>query len=250
MATMKQCLECGNAVSSEASSCPHCNTGFPHGAKCMVCLEPTQVSKAVEVTLNGSYGPFVVHLHPDCHHKTNTFEYSCPACKNKITEVPSPSLNASCKNCGQPLPVTYCYYCGQSIIKGRSGATEITVKTEPGTGLPCSEKRTVWAHKVCTQSQSKGAKCFIATAVYGDINCDEVRLLRNFRDRVLLKHMVSRSIVSFYYVISPPIAKYISHRPRLRTPLRHVFDIFVSCLSGKKHRMNRGDPRDGSRTNS
>lgn len=50
--------------------------------------------------------------------------------------------------------------------------------------------------------EDKG-KCFIATAVYGDTNAPEVRLLRRFRDEFLLPFLPGRLLVSTYYLVSP-----------------------------------------------
>ena len=41
--------------------------------------------------------------------------------------------------------------------------------------------------------------CFIATAVYGDINAPEVRALRGFRDDVLRQSFTGRLLVELYY---------------------------------------------------
>jgi len=46
---------------------------------------------------------------------------------------------------------------------------------------------------------AKGSACFIATAVYGDINAPEVQVLRNFRDRVLMESELGRKLIDFYY---------------------------------------------------
>ncbi len=55
-----------------------------------------------------------------------------------------------------------------------------------------------------------GSNCFIATACYGDYNCDEVRSFREFRDVVLLSCNLGKKIVLLYYNISPKIATWIS----------------------------------------
>lgn len=52
--------------------------------------------------------------------------------------------------------------------------------------------------------------CFIATACYSNIDAEEVKILRNFRDRQLLNNIIGLQIVRFYYIISPTIANCIS----------------------------------------
>ena len=62
--------------------------------------------------------------------------------------------------------------------------------------------------------------CFIATAAYGSRMAHEVVMLRNFRDNVLLQTSVGRSLVKFYYEISPPLANYIRSNKILKALTR------------------------------
>jgi hypothetical protein len=56
---------------------------------------------------------------------------------------------------------------------------------------------------------SESGGCFIATACYGSTECSEVRELRRFRDNFLLTHFLGQQIVELYYLISPPIARFL-----------------------------------------
>ena len=73
-----------------------------------------------------------------------------------------------------------------------------------------------------TTSDSGGSSsgCFIATAAYGSYLDPHVKILRNFRDDVLLKSRPGTAFVKFYYKNSPPIADYIAQHESLRTVFR------------------------------
>ena len=68
--------------------------------------------------------------------------------------------------------------------------------------------------------------CFIATAAYGDANAPEVERLRRFRDRQLLTNRPGTAFVRFYYRFSPPLARLIARKPRLRAAVRQTLDFF------------------------
>jgi len=62
--------------------------------------------------------------------------------------------------------------------------------------------------------------CFIATAAFGSNMHQDVKLLRQFRDEVLLTNSVGIKLTEMYYEHSPPIAKFISQHEYLRTMTR------------------------------
>jgi phage FluMu protein Com len=63
-------------------------------------------------------------------------------------------------------------------------------------------------------SGKQGSSCFIATAAYS-VNAPEVRILRRYRDEVMTPRAAGKAFVWFYYLISPPIADWVS-RSNLR----------------------------------
>lgn len=72
-----------------------------------------------------------------------------------------------------------------------------------------------------------GGGCFIATAAFGTPFEKHVSILRNFRDRFLLKTTFGRSFVKFYYEVSPPIADRIAQNESLRFMTRCILMPFV-----------------------
>ncbi|MGE5458843.1 MAG: CFI-box-CTERM domain-containing protein [Methanobacterium sp.] len=62
--------------------------------------------------------------------------------------------------------------------------------------------------------------CFIATAAFGSYLDAHVKVLRNFRDTVLLKSKLGRWFVNEYYRHSPPIAAMIRVHPTLKWAAR------------------------------
>jgi hypothetical protein len=62
--------------------------------------------------------------------------------------------------------------------------------------------------------------CFIATAAYGSSMAPNVRILREFRDRFLVKNRMGKSFVNLYYKYSPPMANFIIKHDNLRMIVR------------------------------
>ncbi len=67
---------------------------------------------------------------------------------------------------------------------------------------------------------SSDAICFIATAAYGSPMEPHVKILRAFRDRILLVNAIGKGFVRLYYTYSPPIANFIANHDSLRTIVR------------------------------
>ena len=65
-----------------------------------------------------------------------------------------------------------------------------------------------------------GGGCFIATAAYGSLMAPHVKILCEFRDRILLPNRFGKSFVDFYYKHSPPAANFIAEHGDLRAMVR------------------------------
>lgn len=62
--------------------------------------------------------------------------------------------------------------------------------------------------------------CFIATAAMGTTCAWQVDVLREFRDRTLLRSAIGTALVSAYMRWSPSFATWLEHRPRARRAVR------------------------------
>lgn len=69
--------------------------------------------------------------------------------------------------------------------------------------------------------------CFIATAAYGSYDQFDVWVLRQFRNKILLKSEAGKWLVKTYYRTSPPIADFIAQHASLRAMVRVILKPFV-----------------------
>ena len=72
--------------------------------------------------------------------------------------------------------------------------------------------------------------CFIATAAYGDYNCNAVLFFRSFRDNICKQNRIGRLFISFYYLISPPIAFIIQRSKFLQFVTRQILSILIKMI--------------------
>jgi len=67
---------------------------------------------------------------------------------------------------------------------------------------------------------SGGGGCFIATTAYRDYDHPKVQLLREFRDRYLLRNSFGRVFVGMYYRYSPSLARFVANRQPIMSLVR------------------------------
>ncbi len=72
-----------------------------------------------------------------------------------------------------------------------------------------------------------GGGCFIATSAFGSSKQPYVKILREFRNRILLPNPVGKKLVAFYYKCSPPLADVIAKHENLRVIVRIGLMPFV-----------------------
>ena len=91
--------------------------------------------------------------------------------------------------------------------------------TKVGTGKPVNEED-FWERYKRAGGQADGEYCFVATAAYGDYDHPHVRVLRGFRDEVLMSSEAGRSFVEGYYRHAPGPARWLAGHDAARTLAR------------------------------
>jgi len=77
------------------------------------------------------------------------------------------------------------------------------------------------------KNSKSGKSCFIATAVFEDIDAPELIKLRAFRDNYLSEFFLGRLFIKAYYEVSPSIAIVLKGLPRTKRVLKYIFKIFL-----------------------
>jgi len=110
----------------------------------------------------------------------------------------------------------------------------LDIETEDGLVLEaCREVTILTKGNVRTEtSKDYDEGCFIATAVYGNINAPEVNALRRFRDNTLVHNTAGRAFVDFYYSGAGKKAADIvkEHLPSTIPLLRKGLDLLVENI--------------------
>lgn len=71
----------------------------------------------------------------------------------------------------------------------------------------------------------KSDSCFIATRVYGNLEHPHTIEFREFRDRVLVKNLIGRNFIKFYYFLSPKYVEFLNDKPRLLKLTKNILEI-------------------------
>lgn len=147
-------------------------------------------------------------------------------------------------NCGTTCQAQFPVGSGVSLA-----ATAQTGSSFAGwSGAGCGAFVTVTQNMTCTatfnsnapppsQQQQQQGGCFIATAAYGSDAADDVRLLREFRDRWLLPNAAGRAFVSFYYRHSPSLAGRIRENEAARAAVRAGLVPIVWAIAHPAHAL-------------
>ncbi len=83
------------------------------------------------------------------------------------------------------------------------------------------------------RSKMRKNGCYIATAVYGSYDCENVWVLRRFRDFKLNRTFFGRCFVKIYYTISPHLVKWFGNTIWFKRLCKKLLDAKVSKLKRK-----------------
>ena len=143
---------------------------------------------------------YIENNHPLAYNMNNEFfdniqglppasrsQYACPHCREKFNVQKYQYGDYTCPDCSS------------SVRYDSDGFSRATVAASSG--------------------------CFIATAVYGDYDHENVLIFRKFRDTALLTNPIGRRLVGAYYALSPKLASYIDKDSHIAIFIRtRIFD--------------------------
>lgn len=69
--------------------------------------------------------------------------------------------------------------------------------------------------------KEENKNCYIATLCYGDIDAIQVSTFRRYRDNVLSKTIVGKSLIMLYYKLSPAIVKRLAKKEKINRFIRN-----------------------------
>jgi len=117
----------------------------------------------------------------------------------------------------------YCSRCGTGLFDGQFIC-------------PVCADRKAWAEserrskKLSKNSKSGSKNCFVATVAFGDPDCIELNILREFRDKKLAKNIAGNLFIRWYYKNGEQLATWIDSRPIIKKSVRKILIKFVNKL--------------------
>ena len=89
-----------------------------------------------------------------------------------------------------------------------------------------------WLNQFIAKAPPKNdTLCYIATMVYGNVDEPEVKILREYRDRVLRKYALGRLFIKIYYRYSPSFVSRFRNSVNVNRVIRFILDKIVGRIS-------------------
>lgn len=173
---------------------------------------------------DGIYKPIILIEINDSGHETR-----------KRTKERDEKVKAICEEAGIPL-VTFWTSDGVNvayIAKRIAGGIE---EAKNPIRIAHSQDKKNKTENDISEKASKGKKegCYIATAVYGAYDCSQVRILRQFRDKILATTFLGRKFIAFYYFVSPWLVANFSQKKWFNRFFRTKLDRLVEKLKSRE----------------
>ena len=96
--------------------------------------------------------------------------------------------------------------------------------------MPSTAKKTGGKCIPCSRKGRLDGACYIATMVYGSYNAPEVKVLRKFRDEILLKTKLGSIFVKIYYWISPKFVEKTKSLNSVHFYFKRLLNLIVNFL--------------------
>ncbi len=210
---MKKCVECNAEVDDRAYVCPKCGSGTLIGSysaeDALSMLDSMQdqykakehVDNSMPLYLAGQYNEAIAEL-------------QIALKLAPLNPTAHGNMGAILLKQGKP----------EQAIPWLEKALELNPNLE---GIP----QALATAKASMKEKSDKSGCFIATACYKNADCEEVRILRTYRDERLSNSRWGNFLINIYYTFSPPIAKWLEKRQRLCSFSRKwILDPIVNWL--------------------
>lgn len=92
-------------------------------------------------------------------------------------------------------------------------------------------------HAQITKTKSD-SRCFIATAVFGSEHL-HTNQLRHFRDVYLIPYSIGRKLTHFYYLVSPPIARFLLGHPGIKKCVGFILKYTIQLVLSVSNYMRK-----------